>query len=112
MRFFSIYQSEGHELSPDQMAAMGKLVDDMNKAGVMLATGGCAKDDPCFRVRRENGKTLVTDGPFLESKELVGGYCLMQVKSKEEAIEWNKRFMAIMGRGVCETHLLMDTPGE
>ena len=76
---------------PDEkmMVEMGRLVEEMTRKGVVLATGGL--DPVGTRVTSSGGKITVTDGPFTESKELIAGYWLWQVKSKEEAIEWVKR---------------------
>ncbi len=70
---------------------MGKFNEELVKAGVMLAGEGLHPTSKGARIRYENGKSTVVDGPFTESKELVAGFWLIQVKSKEEAIEWMKR---------------------
>ncbi|HKQ61191.1 MAG TPA: YciI family protein [Candidatus Polarisedimenticolaceae bacterium] len=78
---------------PDEklLAAMGKFNEDLAKAGVMLAGEGLQPSSKGVRVRFEGGKRTVIDGPFAETKELIAGFWLWQVKSKEEAIEWVKR---------------------
>jgi hypothetical protein len=83
--------------SPALMAEMGKLVEETTKAGILLATGGLGAHST--RVRSSSGKVSVTDGPFTEAKELTGGFALIEVKTKEEAIEWAKRFRKIVGEG-------------
>jgi hypothetical protein len=70
---------------------MGKFNEELVKAGVMLAGEGLHPTSKGARIRYEHGKSTVIDGPFTESKELVAGFWLIQVKSKEEAIEWMKR---------------------
>jgi len=85
--------------SPDLYAKMGAFVEEATKAGVLLATGGLAPLDEAIRVRYADGEFTVLDGPFAEAKELVGGWALMEVRDKEEAIEWTKRFLAIAGPG-------------
>ncbi|HEY3935604.1 MAG TPA: YciI family protein [Gemmatimonadales bacterium] len=80
------------------LTAMGKYNEELVKAGVMLAGEGLHASSKGARVKFENGKTSVTDGPFAESKELIAGFWLWQVKSKDEAIEWLKR--APFGGGV------------
>jgi hypothetical protein len=93
------------------MDAMGKLIGDMAKAGVLLATEGCLPSSKGARVRIEgDNKFTVTDGPFPETKELIAGFCLLQVKSKDEAVEWTKRFLAVVGEGESEIRLLHDQP--
>ena len=78
---------------PDEkiLAAMGKYNEELVKAGVMLAADGLHPSSKGARVRFEGGKRTVTDGPFSETKELIAGFWLWQVKSKEEAVEWLKR---------------------
>src|SRR4029450_2719716 len=74
-----------------QLSAMGKFNEEMVKAGVMLAGEGLQASSKGARVRFSGNNRSVTDGPFAETKELVAGFWLIQVKSKEEAIEWVKR---------------------
>jgi hypothetical protein len=77
------------------IAAIGKHAEDMARAGVLLETGGLLPSSQGARVRAAGGKLTVTDGPFIESKELIGGYAILQASSKEEAIELGKIFMKI-----------------
>lgn len=86
--------------TPEQFAEIGKLIEDATKAGILLATGGLAPSATGTRVISSNGQITVTDGPFAEAKELVGGWALIEVGSKEEAIEWAKRFRSVEGDGV------------
>ena len=74
-----------------QLAAMGKFNEEMVKAGVMLAGEGLQASSKGARVRFSGSKRTVMDGPFAETKELIAGFWIIQVKSKEEAIEWMKR---------------------
>jgi hypothetical protein len=78
---------------PDEkiLAEMGKFNEELVKAGVMLAAEGLHPSSKGARVKFEGSKRTVTDGPFAETKELIAGFWLWQVKSKEEAIEWLKR---------------------
>jgi hypothetical protein len=78
---------------PDEKAltAMGKFNEELLKAGVMLAGEGLQASSKGTRVRFSGSKRTVIDGPFAETKELIAGFWLWQVKSKEEAIEWLKR---------------------
>jgi hypothetical protein len=75
----------------DIIIAMGKYNEELIKAGVMLAGEGLQPSSKGARVRFAGGKTTVVDGPFAEAKELIAGFWMIQVKSKEEAIEWAKR---------------------
>ena len=96
MRFMMIMypgaKAEGGSLpDPKAMAAMMKYNEELTKAGVLLALDGLQPTAKGARVRFHAGKPTVTDGPFTETKELVGGYWMIQVKSKEEAVEWARR---------------------
>ena len=86
-------QSEAGVLpSKELLADMGKFNEELVKAGVMLAGEGLHPSSKGARIRfNGKGKATVTDGPFAETKELVAGFWIIQVKSKEEAIEWLKR---------------------
>jgi hypothetical protein len=78
---------------PDEklLTAMGKYNEELVKAGVMLAGDGLHPTSKGARVRFSGGRTTVTDGPFAEAKELIGGFWIWKVNSKDEAIEWLKR---------------------
>jgi hypothetical protein len=83
--------------SEELMTEMGKLIDEMTKAGVLLDTGGLRPVEEGTALRQSGGRLTVLDGPFTEAKEVVGGYCIIQAKSQEEAVEWASRFLAIHG---------------
>jgi len=108
MRFLSIYKSVERNAPPSQeeMARMGKLVEDGMKAGYLLATEGCLPSALGARVRSSGGKLTVTDGPFTEAKEVVGGFAILEAKSKEEAIQLAKDFLQVAGDGECELRQL------
>jgi len=98
MRFMMIVLPKGYENAkpgtmPDAKAVgeMMKFNESLQKAGVLLALDGLHPPSEGARVKFEGGKPVVTDGPFAEAKEVVGGFWIIQVKSKEEAIEWAKR---------------------
>ena len=84
--------------SPELMDRMGKLLEEITKAGVMLDTAGLTPTSDGSRVTWEGGQLSVTDGPFTESKEVIGGYFLIQVKTRDEALEWASRCPAPMQR--------------
>jgi hypothetical protein len=92
------------------MAAMGQLIEEMARAGVLIATDGLQPSSKGARVRISNGQLSVTDGPFTESKELIAGYAILDVKSKEEAIELTKRFLQVVGEGESEIRLMHEPP--
>jgi hypothetical protein len=77
-----------------QLAAMGKYNEELQKAGVLLDLSGLKPTSAGVKVKFAGGKRTVVDGPFTEAKELIAGYWVIQVKSKEEAIEWAKRIPA------------------
>src|SRR5262245_53262128 len=86
--------------TPELMAEMGKFIEEATKAGAVVTTG--ALQSKGTRLRLAGGKFTVTDGPFIEAKELTGGFAVIRVQSLEEAIEWSKRFRNIVGDGVSE----------
>ncbi len=110
MRFLSIYKAPERNVPPSQeeMAKMGKLIEKEMKAGTLLATEGCLPSALGARVRISNGKLTVTDGPFTESKEVVGGFAILQANSKEEAIEMAKNFLRVAGDGECELRQIFE----
>ncbi len=85
--------------TPEMMAEIGKFMAEAQQKGVLLATGGVGPTSQGTTVRYANGKFTMTDGPYAESKELIGGWALVEVKSKEEALDWAKRFLKIAGGG-------------
>jgi hypothetical protein len=114
MRFMSFYKPGRESDAPpseQMMAAVGQLIEEFAKAGVLIATDGLQPSSKGARVRISNGKFTVTDGPFAETKELIGGYAILNAKSKEEAIELTKRFLSVMGEGECEIRQMQDEPG-
>ena len=88
--------------SPELMARMGEFIEEVAKAGVLLATDGLQPSAKGKRVRLSEGKVSVIDGPFTESKELIASYALLEVPSMDEAIEWTRRFLDVLGGGECE----------
>jgi hypothetical protein len=104
MRFLSIYKTADRNTppTPEEMATFGKLIEDGMKAGFLLATEGCMPTALGARVRLNGGKVTVTDGPFTEAKEVVGGFAILKADSKAEAIELAKQFLSVAGEGECE----------
>jgi hypothetical protein len=104
MKFLSVYKNAERNAPPsmEEITRMGKLVDEGLKAGWLVATEGCMPTKLGARVRQSNGKQSVTDGPFTESKEVIGGFAILQVKSKEEAVELTRQFLKVAGDGECE----------
>jgi hypothetical protein len=114
MRFMTIYKTAKADAdrppTEDEITAMGKFISELADAGVLLATDGLQSRAHGARVRLENGKVTVIDGPFSESKEVIGGFAIVQVGSKEEAIALTERFLRVAGDGECEVRLMHDEP--
>ncbi|MCW3480309.1 YciI family protein [Neisseriaceae bacterium JH1-16] len=81
------------------LSAMGDYITAMNQAGILLAAEGLQPSAKSTLVRFQNGRPTVLDGPFAETKELIAGYCLIQVGSKQEALDWLTRWPALDGHG-------------
>jgi hypothetical protein len=114
MRFLSIYKTVETNVPPslEEMTKMGKLIEDAMKAGWLLATEGCLPSSLGARIRREDGKVTVIDGPFTESKELIAGFAILETKSKQEAIQLTKGFLEVTGGGECELRQIYETPDQ
>ena len=115
MRFLSIYKTAERNSPPsiEHIEKMQKLVEEGQKAGWLLSTEGCLPSARGARVRSEGGRVTVTDGPFTESKELVAGFAILEAKSKEEAIELTKTFLAVAGGdGECEVREVYSAPEQ
>jgi hypothetical protein len=104
MRFMMIVKANKDSeagVMPDEklIAAMTKYNEELTKAGVLLDLAGLQPSSKGARIKFSGGKRTVIDGPFAETKELIAGYWLIQVKSKEEALEWARRVPAPHGEG-------------
>ncbi|MER7661248.1 MULTISPECIES: YciI family protein [unclassified Streptomyces] len=99
-RFLTMIRIEEQNLpreaaGPEFDERMGALFEEITKAGVMLDTAGLTPTADGTRVHWSTGKISYTDGPFTETKEVIGGYSIIQAKDKAEALEWAKRFLEI-----------------
>ena len=115
MRFLCVYKPskpEGGPPSEKEMAEMGKFMEESFKSGVLLSAEGCMSSASGARVRLAGGKIAITDGPFTESKELIGGFAIIQAASKKEAIEITKQFLSIAGDGETEVRQLHEVPAS
>jgi hypothetical protein len=109
MRFISIFTHEPVNRPPTEaeMTAMGKLIEDAMKAGWLIATEGVHFGAPGVRVHKSTGGNVtVTDGPFAETKEVIGGYALLKAANKDEVVELTRRFLNAVSQGTCEIHQL------
>jgi hypothetical protein len=102
MRYMMMHKADpsmeaGVPPSEELMAEMPKLMGEMVEAGVLLAAEGLQPSSRSTRLDFRGGRRTVTDGPFTESKELIAGFVIVDVKSKEEAIDWSSRFAALVG---------------
>ncbi len=113
MKFLSVYKTVERPVPPshEEMIRMGKLVEDGMKAGFLLAVEGCMPSLTGARVRLADSKITVTDGPFTESKEVIGGLAIVSAASKAEAIEIARKFLLVAGDGECELRQLYEAPG-
>jgi hypothetical protein len=107
MRILGLLKADKHSEAgvpptKELIERMGSFIEEVNKAGVLLATDGLQPSSKGTRVKLSDGKVTVTDGPFIETKELVASYALFQVNSMAEAIEWTTRFLRVLGQGECE----------
>ena len=103
MRFFGYTLGDESVPMPmptaEDMEKMGEFVEEVTKAGVLLATGGIGPTSMGAKISLNNGEFTVVDGPFAEAKELIGGWALMECRDLDEAIEWAKRFLSVLGSG-------------
>ena len=87
--------------TPELEAEMEKLIEDGKRAGVMIVTGGLAPSATTTRVTNSGGRVVVTDGPFSEAKEIIGGFAIIDVPTRADAVAWTERFLGIIGEGEC-----------
>ena len=113
MRFLGLLKADkdfeaGAPPRKELMEKMGKFIEEITKAGVLVTTAGLQPSSKGARVRLSNGKVTVIDGPFAETKELVASYALLETKSMAEAIQWTARFLEVLGEGECEIRPLYE----
>ena len=113
MKFLCIYKPgkpEGTPPSQQEMDKMMSFIEESMKGGYLIATEGCLPSAKGARVRRSGDKVTVTDGPFAEAKEIIGGFALIRADSKEQAIEYTKQFLEIAGDGESEIRQIYEAP--
>ena len=102
MRFLSMIRLDERTAQPPSeqlMQDMGKLMDEMTKAGVLVRTAGLRPTREATRVRLRRGQLSTADGPFTETKEVISGYAVLEAPSMQEAVELTKRFLLVHGDG-------------
>jgi hypothetical protein len=99
MRFISMIRIEetGRQPSEQLMSDMGKLIEELTRTGKLISTAGLRPTAEGVRVRLRRGKLSMIDGPFTETKEVIGGYAILEAQSKAEAIELTRRFVELHG---------------
>lgn len=100
MRYLSmirIDEKRGQAPSEQLMQDMGKMIEEMTRNGVLISTAGLRPTAEGVRVRLRSGKLSTTDGPFTETKEMIGGYAILEAASMREAVELTKRFLRVHG---------------
>ena len=116
MRIMTLYKPGRESTVPptaQHMAAMGELIAEFSRAGVLITTDGLQHSSKGKRVSiNADGKFTVTDGPFTETKELISGYAILQVKDMDEAVRLTKRFLEVAGEGESEIRLMHDVPAS
>jgi hypothetical protein len=113
MKFLLTYEQNPNAKppTPEQMAAIGAYTQKNVESGVVVLTGGLVRPTRGIKIACEKGKVSVTDGPFAESKELIDGFALVEVSSKEEAIRLASEFMQLAGDGRGEILQVFDPGG-
>lgn len=115
MRFMMVFKANeeseaGQPPNEESLTAMGLVMAEMAEKGVLLAGDGLLPSAHGFRLQLDEGKRRVVDGPFAETKELIAGFCLIEVASREEAVEWGWRCIAAdaLGAGDPETSGMLE----
>jgi hypothetical protein len=117
MRFLMFYTPDPKRLTQPQkqedMEAMGKFIEASFKSGELISTGGLLPPAVCSgRIDSVGGELIVKDGPFSESKEVIGGFAIIRTASKEAAVEMTKRFLKVAGDGRCDYRQIDDHSPE
>jgi hypothetical protein len=114
MRYISFFTHEKQNNVPPsqaEMAAMGKLIEEGMKAGWLITTEGVQFGQEGVRIHKDQrGAINVTDGPFTEAKEVIGGYAVMRAGSKAEVVDLCRKFLQVVGQGTCEVYELYEAP--
>jgi len=113
MKILALYTPQhSNPPTPEMMAKMNAFIEELTKAGTLIATEGRKAGAPGMKIRMRKGQLSVTDGPFTEAKELIGGFALMNVDSREEIVTLTKRFLEIAGDGESEIIEMFEAPAD
>ncbi len=113
MRYLMLYRpgrSENNPPTPEEGARLLPFIQEMVAAGKLVDTAGLFPSSHAAKLRIQNGEITIVDGPFAETKEIIGGYAIMDFDSHEEAIETTKRFLECMGEGESEVRPIAGGP--
>ena len=113
MKILALYTPEKpNPPTPQMMAKMNAFIEELTKACKLIATEGRKAGAPGMKIRMRQGQLSVTDGPFTEAKELIGGFALMNVDSREELVTLTRRFLEIAGDGQSEIIEMFEAPAQ
>jgi hypothetical protein len=107
VRILSIMTIDPSQMTPptaEEMATMGAFIEELRAEGKLVDTGGALPGQLEMKIQRSGEKYTVTDGPFTEAKEVVGGYALFDVASRDEAVALTRRFLDLAGNATCHLH--------
>lgn len=93
---------------PEFLAAMGQYMADIGKAGILLTAEGVQHSRTGAKIRQAEGESIITDGPFVETREVIGGFAVVDVRSREEALEWATRYAALFEKVEVEMRLIAE----
>ena len=114
MRMMMIYRPYAPESdappTEEEMAAMGAFIGELAASGVLIATDGLVPSSKGAKVKLKGGKVTIVDGPFAEAKEIIAGFAIVRVDSKQQAIELGERFLRLAGDGEQEIREMYDVP--
>ncbi|MGH7707572.1 MAG: YciI family protein [Vulcanimicrobiaceae bacterium] len=96
--------------SPEEMERMGALIEEMRRKGALIDTGGAMPGMFEMTIARKGGSYKITDGPFTEAKEIVGGFALLEVAGRDEAIAFTRQFLDLCGDATCHLHEVSASP--
>jgi hypothetical protein len=104
MRYMTLWRPAKVVYPPSEklQAEMGAFISELMKSGKLVDTNGWDPRSPCVVMKRAGDSVTITDGPYTEAKEMIGGYAILEAKSKEEVLELTRRFVAIAGDGTSE----------